>query len=264
MVRALSTLRYRLTLAWVDHGYRETAAGEGQLVERLAKSLDVPFRPLLAKPLGESEAALRDARYEVLSQVDGDWVATAHTASDQAETVLMRMIRGTGVTGLSGIPDIRGRYVRPLLGVTRAEVLDYLSSIGQEFAVDPTNASLDPLRNRVRLRLIPILQEEFQPQIVRSLQRLAESVQLDREALEAATERHISTYGASVQALRDVSEGLRIHVLRALCPVSMTLERVQAVSRLVMGLSRGTVQIEGYAHALIEDGELRFNKVKGA
>ena len=258
MACALHTLNYQLTLAWVDHGQRKTAADEGRLVERLSKTLDTPFISLLAQPTGHSESALRDARYEVLAQCEGDWVATAHTASDQAETVLMRMIRGTGVTGLSGIPDIRGRYVRPLLGVTRGDVLSYLASIEQEYAIDPTNASLDPLRNRVRHRLLPVLESEFQPQIARSLQRLAESVTLDREALESAVMKHTELNGSATAALRAVSEGFRVHVVRHLCPVSITLERATAVSRLVVGDIRGKVQIEGGVYAAIERGNLVF------
>ena len=258
MARALSQLRYRLTLAWVDHGHRASAKDEGVFVQSLAATLSVPFISLSAHPVTTSEAGLRDARYQVLDSVDGDVIATAHTASDQAETVLMRMIRGAGTTGLAGIPDVRGRYVRPLLGVTRQEVMEYLNSLQQEYAVDPTNASLEPLRNRIRHTLIPLLESQFQPRIVQSLQRLAELARLDRDTLEYLAHDHVLKHGAEIEAMRGVPAGIRRYVLRILCPVPLSLERSHALEQLVIGKVQGIIELESACVARTEAGVVRF------
>ena len=264
MARAFASLRYRISIAWVDHGHRPSARLDGELVARLAASLNAPFISLCASPTSVSEAGLRDARYAELSALAGDCIATAHTANDQAETVLMRMIRGTGISGLSGIPDRRGRFVRPLLGMTRKDVLTYLDDLGQEYAIDPTNASLEPLRNRVRHVLLPMLEAEFQPRISVSLQRLAEAARIERNALEVMAAQHIAVHGNVVEPMRRLPQGLRIHVIRGLCPVSTSQERAAAVDRLVCGVIRGEVQLEEHVVASVVNKKLAFKCEKDA
>jgi tRNA(Ile)-lysidine synthase len=128
------------------------------------------------------EAAARRLRYEWLAQVAAEWgagwVATGHTADDQAETVLHRLLRGTGLKGLRGIAARRAlapgvALVRPLLTTTRAEVMTYLNEAGQAYRQDSSN--LDPAftRNRIRHQLLPLLASEYNPEIVACLSRLA-------------------------------------------------------------------------------------------
>ena len=157
MALSLKALQYSLSLAYVDHQAQPDSRGWGDFVEQLAGAMECPFYRLSCEPGTGSEADLRDGRYDALETLDCDRIATAHTADDQAETVLMRLIRGAGTAGLSGIPLQRGRFIRPLLSNTRAEVVDYLEHAGQDFIHDPTNDSTDPLRNRVRHVLIPLL-----------------------------------------------------------------------------------------------------------
>jgi tRNA(Ile)-lysidine synthase len=132
------------------------------------------------------ENAARQIRYEWLFQVARErgapWVATGHTADDQAETVLHRLLRGTGLKGLAGIPAHRPlgtgvEAVRPLLRVTRAEVLAFLKEEEQPYREDASNADLGFTRNRIRHGLLPLLAEEYNPAIVPVLGRLAEQAQ---------------------------------------------------------------------------------------
>jgi tRNA(Ile)-lysidine synthase len=200
------------TLIHVDHGLREGSAADGERVAELADALGLEFRPARVQVARRAspEAATHEARYaafEAIARELGEVrVLLAHTASDQAETVLMRMLRGAGVVGLAGIPFRRGRYVRPLLRVRRAEVEAYLAARGVEPVIDPSNAEPIFLRNRVRHRHLPALVEE-NPRIEEALARLADAARGQREVLDYAAAR------LREQAQR--SEGLDVAVLAA-------------------------------------------------
>ena len=129
------------------------------------------------------EDAARRLRYEFFAKIVSDGratcVATAHTADDQAETVLARLIRGTGLTGLACIYAVRDRLIRPLLEVRRADLRAYLASIHQEWREDRTNADTRRLRARVRQRLLPEIEQNFSASIVRKLGELASLAQDD-------------------------------------------------------------------------------------
>jgi tRNA(Ile)-lysidine synthase len=164
------------------------AAGLGLRWERI----DVAA---LARAAGANlEATARRARYDWLARVAGEtgsgWIATGHTADDQAETVLHRLLRGTGLRGLRGIaprrplrPDLA--VIRPLLSVTRSEVLDYLRAEGQDCCRDSSNFDPAYTRNRIRHELLPHLAERYNPAIVAVLARLAEQADEDYALLEA-------------------------------------------------------------------------------
>ncbi len=190
-----------LSAVHVHHGLRGAEAdGDVRFVAELAKKLDVPLRieqgdvtSLAAERRQGIEEAARSLRYrvfqELLASREMDTVATAHTLDDQAETVLMKMLRGAWTEGLGGIAPVvtvegigggRGRIVRPLLEVTRAEIVAYLEARGQPWREDSTNRELTFTRNRVRHRLLPQLRE-FQPRIAEQLARMA-AVARDEEA----------------------------------------------------------------------------------
>ncbi|HKI38468.1 MAG TPA: tRNA lysidine(34) synthetase TilS [Gemmataceae bacterium] len=154
-------------------------------------SLDCRYERLDVRGVAGAEGAnlegtARRLRYDWLARVAGEagagWVATGHTANDQAETVLHRLLRGAGLKGLRGIAARRGlaagvAVVRPLLKATRAEVMAYLNEVGQPYRQDRTN--LDPrfTRNRIRHQLLPRLAAEYNPKIVAALTHLAEQAE---------------------------------------------------------------------------------------
>ena len=152
---------------------REAAARWGI---RCAEADAGPIRP-------GSEESARHARYDALrglaTEAGADRAATAHTADDQAETVLLRLVRGAGLRGLRGMPSrgtVRGlRVVRPFLDVTREQVLEYLRGHGLEYRVDSTNASLAPARNFVRLEVLPLLRSRLNPAAREAILRSAEA-----------------------------------------------------------------------------------------
>jgi tRNA(Ile)-lysidine synthase len=153
-------------------------------LERRCHRIDVRAA---AEAAGDNlEGAARRLRYEWLTNVAAEagaaWVATGHTADDQAETVLHRLLRGAGLKGLRGIAARRPlsggvMLLRPLLATTRAEVMAYLHEIGQPYCLDRTNADPTFTRNRIRQRLLPLLADEYNPAIVACLGRLAEQAE---------------------------------------------------------------------------------------
>ena len=154
------------------------------------------------------EATARELRYRFFfSLVNGgrlDKISTAHTANDQAETVLLRLVRGTGARGLGGIhPMLDGRVARPFLSVTRAEVEAELARRGLAFRTDPTNRDVRFARNRVRHLLVPLLEKEFSPGIVRSLAHFADRARDDEAYLDAqAREKSLPWLTRAGEALK--------------------------------------------------------------
>jgi tRNA(Ile)-lysidine synthase len=142
---------------------------------------------------GSLEAAARKIRYEFLirtaEQLGFRYVATAHTADDQTETVLHRMIRGTGLAGVAGIARFRQlspavTLIRPLLDLRRCDIIAYLEKLGKPFRTDSTNSENRFTRNRIRNRLLPILREEFNPKTDEAVERFARLAAENEEVLE--------------------------------------------------------------------------------
>jgi tRNA(Ile)-lysidine synthase len=185
LLHALGRLGPELGLAvsahGVDHGLRPEASAELGLAGQLADRYGVPFGVTCVEvePGGNLQARAREARYQALEHaaraVDATHVATAHHADDRAETVVMRLLRGTGPKGLGVLPARSGRLVRPLLRVRKAEVLRHLGRHGIAYATDPSNLDRRFLRVRVRLDLMPEL-EALSPRIVEHLNALADQM----------------------------------------------------------------------------------------
>lgn len=182
----------------VDHGLRAEAGAELDRAQEQCAALGVPFsRSLLSlSDGGNLQARAREARRAALSDaaksVTADLIATAHHADDRAETVLLRLLRGSGPRGLSVLPPRSGLWIRPQCRARKADVLQHLARHGLGFSEDPSNQQRRFLRTRVRAELLPLL-EQLSPQIVSHLCALAdalgESGQADA-ALGALTDEH--------------------------------------------------------------------------
>ena len=207
LVHALHTLRHDLRLklhaAHLDHGLRpEASAEDADFVRKTMRTLRVPLTIQKLDVAGFSrqrrlslEDAARRLRYEFLSKValeeGADAVAVAHTLDDQAETVLMHILRGSGLTGLRGMKLDSTRFVsgrtlrlfRPLLSVPKSQTMAYCAGSGLEPRFDESNLSHRFTRNRIRLDLMPSL-EEYNPSVKLALARLAHSVSLDMDIIE--------------------------------------------------------------------------------
>lgn len=189
-----SDLKIELLIAHFDHGLRPSdSEAEARFVEGLAESLNLPLEIKCAEKetlQGESslEERARHARYlffeEVSQKLSARKIALGHNLNDQAETVLMRLLRGSGLSGLGGIPPCRdGKIIRPLIEVTRGEVESYLEERGLKYMVDTSNLEQRFLRNRIRHELLPQL-EKYQPMILERLVQMAELMRSEDSFLE--------------------------------------------------------------------------------
>ncbi len=181
LLLSLRELGRDVVAAHYDHALRPGSEREAALVGAFCDRHRVPLvaeRCSLPLARGSVMAAARAARYEFLERArqarEAEAIATAHTLDDQLETVLINLIRGTGIRGLAGIPARRGRIVRPLLAATRAQILDYLEERGEAGLSDPSNHDRRYLRVRVRSLLLPAL-ERRHPDIREALAGLAAS-----------------------------------------------------------------------------------------
>ncbi|MBJ7609269.1 MAG: tRNA lysidine(34) synthetase TilS [Candidatus Dormibacteraeota bacterium] len=172
MLDALARLapprRLCLHVAHVDHGLRPGSAAEAEVVRAAALARRLPFHALVAdvRPAGSSlQDRARDARHAALTalaeQVQASAIALAHTADDQAETVLMRALAGATPRGLAAMTERRGHLARPLLRVWRSDVSAYCAALGLDVLDDPSNRDPRFLRSRVRHELLPALEAVF-------------------------------------------------------------------------------------------------------
>jgi len=199
-------LGLRIIAAHMDHGLRgEESRRDHDFVKGLAKRLGLEFvskrlKKGELKGLGGSpQEAARVKRYAFFSDValkyKAQRVSLGHTSDDQAETVIMRLLKGASLSGLSGIPPVRGVFVRPLIQTSRASVEEHAREQGIAFVTDSTNLTVKYLRNRVRLELIPKLAKEYNPSIKETLARTALVLSNDDDFIEKAA---IKAFGAAL------------------------------------------------------------------
>jgi tRNA(Ile)-lysidine synthase len=187
----------RLEIAHLDHGLREESARDADFVRLVAENLALPLHTERVDVRGlqrrwhlSIEAAGRKARYRFF-QTTADRhgfnkVALAHHADDNAETLLLNLLRGSGRLGLGGMPPVRaGRIIRPLIRTHRADILDYLRRRNLCALADPSNRDNGFLRNRIRNQLIPLLERDYQPGVRAVLHRSAEALRDEEEWIES-------------------------------------------------------------------------------
>lgn len=253
MLHALCRLRdifpVNVLVAHLNHHMRPTAAADARFVETIARDLglrciaraiDVPSYQRAHK-LSPEDAARR-VRYTFLeataAEHQADRIAVGHTADDQAETLLLRMLRGAGLTGLCGIPPVRGLIIRPLIRVQRREILAFLNMGGIPFREDPSNHQRRYLRNRVRLDLLPRLIQGYNPRVVEGLCAMADLVAADEDALQAAAREAFHKARLSGEPGQS---SLRIDVLGALVPALQRRVLRESLAEAVGGL-------QGFTH----------------
>lgn len=183
----------------MDHGLRPGSAEDAAFVARLTREWGVPLTSVRAnvrarRRPGESvQQAARRVRYAALRRAAAEAgarrIALGHHGDDQAETVLMRFLRGAGAAGLGGMRWRRGPFIRPLLGTSRAQIEAYCTAHGLETREDPSNAAVEYLRNKIRLQLLPLLEAEYNPNVRAALNRTAALLRDDDDLLEYLAHR---------------------------------------------------------------------------
>jgi tRNA(Ile)-lysidine synthase len=238
----------RLYVAHLNHQMRPNAAEDAAFVETTAHALglsciceirDVPTYQQQQK-LSPEDAARR-VRYAFLrataSQLGAHRIAVGHTADDQAETVLLHLLRGTGLRGLGGIPPTRGPIIRPLIRVPRMAILEYVRTHRLLFHEDPSNAQRRYTRNRIRLDLLPALRQHYNPRLVQALCTTAQLLADDEAALQAVAHQHFVS-----ARLADTPASLQLNIA-VLTSLPLALQRRvlrEALSELMSDLQGAT------------------------
>lgn len=189
-------MEFDIIVAHVNHMIREEAIEDEKFVEDFCKKIHVPFysksidvqKIANNKKIGTEEAG-RNARYEffdeVLENENANKVAIAHNKNDKIETIIMNMLRGSGIAGLKGIEPIKNnKYIRPLINCERFEIEEYCSENNIKPRIDRTNFENVYTRNKVRNIVIPYIKQEFNPNIIQTMDRLSELVKEEDEYLE--------------------------------------------------------------------------------
>ncbi|MGH9710823.1 MAG: tRNA lysidine(34) synthetase TilS, partial [Candidatus Acidiferrales bacterium] len=248
--------RLRGTESDADEAFVKSLASARGL-ECLTETADVAA---IAKQRGWNlEDAARRLRYEffetIISQDVADCVATAHTADDQAETVLARMIRGTGLAGLSSIHPVRGKIIRPLIEIRRDDLRSFLAGREQEWREDATNRDTQRLRARVRHRLLPEIEQNFSPSITERLCDLASLAHDEEEFWSALVEEHYQ------QLASRTTKGFSVDVNDLLSPMPSLLRGKTAKSIPCRALTQRLVR-RLYTDAAGAEGQLTRSHVE--
>lgn len=262
----LKELDLRITAAHYNHKMRgKESERDAAFCRQISKSLKIEFEYGEAgdddhgvdKRKALSEEAARELRYRFLKSVlekrGADKIATAHTMNDQAETVIMRVIRGSGSRGLAGIPPVNGNIVRPLIKVTKQEIEAYLKSGHIKWKEDSSNRSLRFSRNRIRLELFPVL-KEINPGIDQVLSRSSEILRIESKFIDGCVDR---AYGTVVSKepfgyVGNVKEYLLCHKALRLGILRKTVE-----------LIKGDIKQISLVHLLTADDMIEKEKASG-
>ncbi|HEY2931008.1 MAG TPA: tRNA lysidine(34) synthetase TilS [Acidobacteriota bacterium] len=234
-----------LSVAHLDHKIRPRSNEDAEFVRDLSSSRELPFfsaeadiPAILARSGGNLEQVARRRRIAFLQATarKGRFqrIATGHTLDDQAETVLMKLLRGSGATGLGGIAPRKGRWIRPLIETARSDILDYLGGLAQGFCDDATNRDSNYMRNRIRHELLPLLRSRYSSAVVKRLSTLAD--------IERETERFWQHYCRRWVCQDEGGAFLPLDLRN--CPVAEQREAI----RLFLSTVRGNLRRLAFVH----------------
>jgi tRNA(Ile)-lysidine synthase len=270
-LRRTDATRWRLSVAHLDHALRTGSAADAAFVADAAATLGLSAVvrrtdvAALARAEGRSiEDAGREARYRFLEEIapQGATILTAHTLDDLAETVLLNLLRGSGIAGMAGIPERRGRVARPLLGERRAALRRLMDAAGLPYRDDPSNQDPQFLRNRVRGEVLPLL-ESLRPGVVERIARFARLAADDDEQLDAVARLELGRRDAGdggIDWREPPDRALGRRMLRlAIGDPAPSAERLEALLEAAAGERGGvTIELGGGRSASVRQRRIRL------
>ena len=251
---------FTLTAVHINHLLRgEESFRDENFCRNLCEKMDVPLTVFqrdaaaFSHSLGMSvETGAREMRYEIFEKLPADKICTAHNLDDNAETLIFRMARGTGLKGLTGIPPVRGKIIRPLLFCTRKEIERFLAERGQDFVTDSTNLTDDYARNKIRHRIIPAM-SEICGGFPNNVENLTVSLSEDEDFLTSTALNHKN------DDLRTLHPAVRKRVIILHLKeqgLAVSNQQVEAVENIIGGgkITFGNVVLQ------VRDGRLYFTE----
>lgn len=257
----------------VDHRLRPEANAELDFAEALARAHSIGFerRSVHVSQCGNIMANAREVRYRALraaaDELGDARIAVAHTATDQAETMLLNLARGCGAKGLGGMPFRRGRVIRPMLGVRRQEVFAYLAHQGISYALDPSNTNMSRSRARLRAQVLPVLESVNATAVLRMAQAAA-LVRADDRDLRARARRLLEKCRGEGASLRVAPLGNAPRPVRSRVMLAWLREQAIAVKQdqleqLLKPASRRAVRVSGGRWLRLDQGCWRVFEPEG-
>lgn len=264
--------RYGITVeaAHIEHGIRgEESVADAEFVEEFCRENGVNFHLLSIDAVNEArrlktgvEEYSRNRRYEFFNSIPCDKIATAHNRTDNAETVLFRLTRGTGLKGACGIPAVRGKIIRPLIEIGSAEIRSYCGENGIEYRVDSTNSDSSYSRNYIRNTVVPKL-ERLNPEFEEALTAFISDVNEDYDFIEKTAD---NAYGSICCEGRLCLSDLRKYdnavikrvIIRYFSERNIQLDRIHLCSILELIRRTGKIQLSGDYYAVSDKEYLRF------
>lgn len=266
--------------AHYNHHLRDTAQRDEDFVRTFCAARGIPLTiggGAVAAFAGETGTSLEDAgrilRYRFLEEtadaVGADFIVTAHHAQDNAETLLLHLLRGAGLQGMSGIPPVRGRILRPLLEVSRAQINDFIIQSDLPYVEDESNAEPLYARNRIRCELLPLL-EELSPGSVERIAATAGRLRIDSSCLERQADALFSPADSAdhvtlpITLLRSAEPAIALRLIRRAARqlgIELTAVQTEAVLSLKKG---GALTLSGDIHVLHRAQELYFFRLPPA
>ena len=262
----------RVEAAHLNHAIRKNDADADEaFVTELCARLNVPLHteridvPRIAKESGRSvELAARTVRYAFLERIradrDLDCIAIGHHRDDQAETLLLHLLRGSGTDGLACMRLRSGRLIRPLLYTGKSEILAYLSACGQDWCTDATNFETDATRNRIRLEVMPVL-ERINPAAKKALSDAAAHVAEDSDFLNGLASEAAAECGTNREKLMRLDKPIRMRVLRTLLPYTdFTASDLDRLDMLLQGQTGDVATLKNGVTAWLDATDLRIGR----
>lgn len=278
LLNALNSLKgkYSLTIkaAHLNHNLRGAEAlRDENFVRKVCaeKNIELFVKSVDIKNVSENkkisdELAGREERYKFFSELSEEYnakIATAHTADDNAETVIFNLVRGSGLNGICGIKPVRDNIIRPLINLSREDVENYCRENSIEFVVDSTNLSEDYTRNKIRRRIIPVM-KEINPRVINTISEETKVFSDYNSYLELKINDIIDDCvcenGYSVEKLKKIPENLRMSVIYELLKRCSIQPQRRHIELVVSILEKGSVDLNGNYRAVSKQGTLRFIK----
>ena len=264
LLYALLELDYGVKACHVNHQLRgEESDRDETFVRDLCRKLNIELtvKSINVKSLQKNhqsiEEAAREVRYSFFSQFDK--VATAHTASDNAETVILNLIRGTGLKGLCGIPPVRDNIIRPLILCERSEIEEYCESQSLQYVTDSTNSCDEFTRNKIRMVLVPFI-KEINPSFDSTVTRMCELLREDSDYLDNLSRSE----DYSVKHLKELEKPIQTRIIKRLLShnnISPSNLRISQILEIIES-GNGKINLEKHKFALIKGGILKIETIE--
>ncbi len=269
-VKNMDKLNIKVKVAHIEHGIRgKSSVEDADFVKAYCEKNNVEFHLLSIHAVLEADKAgqsveeySRNRRYEFFESIECDKIATAHNLSDNVETVVFRLIRGTGLKGVCGIPPVRGKIIRPLIEISSKEIREYCANCSIDYRVDETNLSNDYSRNKIRNEILPLFSQigsDYENQISAFIDDCRNDYNLIERLSADCYQKALTEDSLSLNILRTFDESVQKRVIsKYFFEQGIRLDRNHLMSVLDLVNKNGKVQIKGNIFAVSNNKYLRF------